>query len=260
MLLEMAQEDAREELGEGRHAQALGKGRERAAVRRMRLEVLRFAPVALAHCQTLLGRASHLDRKVAERELQVGRECVGEVLGHVGALVHQVHLGEHAHRARALRVVLTRELDGGIGLEIRAGRAHHQDDRARRLDVARDHLADLLLDVLRLPLRGERRHREPRKVDQRQVGHVRRVEAQEDGFVGHALLGAGARGGLRLDGLPDALELRGLRVGACELDGLLNAPAAVDEGAKLGAHLRWLGVVHQLERKRCARHHLLAEG
>ena len=50
--------------------------------------------------------------------------------GYVGPRVHQVEFRQHADRAHALRVVLSRQLDGGVGLQVGARRAHHQDDGA----------------------------------------------------------------------------------------------------------------------------------
>mmetsp|Transcript_43924 Transcript_43924/g.115416 ORF Transcript_43924/g.115416 Transcript_43924/m.115416 type:complete len:642 (-) Transcript_43924:364-2289(-) len=259
VLLEMSEEDAGEEAGERGHAEALGEGRVRPPVCRMPLEVARLRAEALAHREALFRWPSHLDCKVAERQLEVRGEGVGEILAHVGSRIHQVYLGKYAHRPRSLRVELARQLHGGVGLEVGARGADHQDDCARLPDVARDHLADLVLDVLGLSLRGERGHCQPGQVHQRQVGHVGREEPQEDSLVTHALQRARAGCRLRVNGVADGLELSGGGIGAAERDGLICAPAAVDERPKLGAHLRRLGDMHELQRERCARHHLLAE-
>ena len=125
------------------------------------------------------------------------------------------------------------------------------------LDVPADHPLDLL-DVARLPL-AVRRHREAGQIDEREVGHVRRVDPEEDRLVRDALLRAGARRRLRLDRRADLRELRRRRVGALQCNRLGRRPDAGREAAKLGAHRRRVGRVDELQRERRARAHLLAE-
>ena len=260
--LDLQQQHAREEGRELRYPQPLAHGGRRAAVARVRLEVGLLRVEAVAHREPALlrlGGRAVADGKVAERELQVGGHGIGQVVGHVGAGVHQVDLCEHAHGALARGVDLLDELHRGICLEIGSRRADEQDDRALLLDEGGDHASDLRLDVVWLALVGERRHRQAGQVDERQVGHIRRVDAQEDGLVRYALLAARARLGLILDGAPDVLELRGRRLGALQRDAHAQLPRPVAEVAELGAHRRGVGCVEELQRERRARDHLLAQ-
>ena len=155
VLAEVLQQHAGEECRRVRNTQTLGEDGARPAVRRVRGEVVGLAAKALAHRKRFLGGAAHLDRKIAEAQLQIRRHGVAQVVDDARARVHQVDLGEHSDSARAVGIMLPTEFDGGIGLQIASRGAHHQDDRALRRDVRAHHVADLLLDVLRLPLRRQ---------------------------------------------------------------------------------------------------------
>ena len=260
VLAQVVGEDAREEARERRHAEALAQRAPRLGVRRVLREVSLLETEAVGDRRRRhLGGRAVAHGEVAVAELEVGGHGVREVPRDVGAGVHQVDLRQHADGAVALRVVLLDELEGGVGLQVHPRGAHHQDDRALLLDVPADHPLDLRLDVARLPLVGERRHREAGQIDEGEVRHVRRVDSEEDRLVRHALLRAGARRRLRLDRRADLRELRRRRVGALQRNRLGRSPHAGREAAKLGAHRRRVGRVDELQRERRARAHLLAE-
>jgi len=211
------------------------------------------------HRQARLARAAHLDRKVAIMELQVRCDRVRQVARDIRPLVHQVHLGQDADRPLSQWVMLARQLDRGVGLEIGTGGTDHEDNGALLRDVGGDHLTDLRLDVLGLALCCQRRHRQPWQIYEREVWYVRREQPQVDRFGAHAFLTPGVRFGLRFDVATDARQLRGGRVGIRQCDLLLANPHALNEGTKLCAHFRRLRNVDQLQRKRRASHHLLTE-
>ena len=78
-------------------------------------------------------------------------------------------------------------------------------------------------DVAWLAVVGQRSHGEAGQVDQRQVGHVRRVVAHEDWRGRDALLRAGARLRLRLDRGADLLQLQFVCTKLDNRDGLFGA-------------------------------------
>eukprot|EP00958_Prasinococcus_capsulatus_P010457 scaffold1023_cov292-Prasinococcus_capsulatus_cf.AAC.1 len=156
-----------------------------------------------------------------------------EDLPGVGALVHQVKLGEHAEGSLPRGVHLLGEAQAVAVGQVRIGRRHRQHDAVGLADVLLHHILDLVHDGLRLPLGGDLG--QARQVHQRQVHHVRRIDGQVDGHRRH--IAALAHGAVRLclDLLAHVLEVAQL------------APLEVAELAVLVVAL------HQVEHQRTAR-------
>ena len=74
--------------------------------------------------------------------------AAGKDIDDIRALVHQVHLGQHTHRATAIDVHFRRELQTIRVCQVRVGGRHRQNDRVRLGDVLEQHIPDLPLNVL----------------------------------------------------------------------------------------------------------------
>lgn len=160
----------------------------------------------LARVDVLLAAVDHAH--VAQ--LQRDHVPVEDVAG-VRALVHDVHLGDHADGALAGGIVLLRQLDriaqGEVGVRGRDG----HDDAGRLADVPNHHVAQDLLDVPRLI--ADRIARDAGEVDESQVYHVWRIDLEVDGLVGHADARSGFALSLAYDFVADFVKIIELLVG-----------------------------------------------
>mmetsp|Transcript_16674 Transcript_16674/g.45409 ORF Transcript_16674/g.45409 Transcript_16674/m.45409 type:complete len:277 (-) Transcript_16674:152-982(-) len=118
----------------------------------------------------------------------------------IGALVHEVQLGQHPDGPQPLRVHLPRDLQAvGVGHILVRG-SHGQHDAVGPRDDLKNHATDLLGDVGGLVADGDLR--QPRQVHEREVHHVRRVHAQDDGVGAHPFVAASHLVGFHLNGFP----------------------------------------------------------
>lgn len=150
----------------------------------------------LAAFDVLLRAIDDADVAAAQRQQPILQDVAG-----VGALVHQVQLGDDADRPDALRIDLLGQLQRiGVG-QIGVGRRHRQYQARVLANELEDHRLDLGLDVDRLV--ADRHLCQARQIDQRQIEHVRRVDAQIDRNVGDSLVAAGDAVRFGLDLLAD---------------------------------------------------------
>ena len=146
----------------------------------------------LARLDVLLPAIDHAHVAQAQRNQLVRQDLV-----RVRALVHQVQLRDHAHRAQALRVHLARHLDRVAVRQVSVGRSDCHDNAVRLANELQHHATDDHLDVLRLV--AHRHARDARQIDQCQVDHVRAEHLQDDGALRHADARARLADRLRLD-------------------------------------------------------------
>mmetsp|Transcript_16802 Transcript_16802/g.51623 ORF Transcript_16802/g.51623 Transcript_16802/m.51623 type:complete len:642 (-) Transcript_16802:357-2282(-) len=164
------------------------------------------------------------DADVAEAQ---GDDAVLEHLRRVRAGVHEVQLGDDAHRAGALGIHLARHLERvGVG-EVRVPGGNREDDGVGVLDVLHAHVVDLELNVRRLV--AHRHLGDPGQVHEREVEHGGAVDAQRDGLRADALVAPGGAVRLALDLLTDLLKVVDLVVRAVQelAVGLLILPAGL---------------------------------
>ncbi|GIX64506.1 nesprin-1 isoform X1 [Babesia caballi] len=128
--------------------------------------------------------------------------------GHcVGPAVHQVDFGDDAQRPDSQRVGAPRQLERVAGGHVDVGGHHRQDDRARVARVAHDHLLRQRLDVVRLVAVLQRHPRDPRQVDEREVGRIGREDREDDWVVYDPLVHPRLLVRQLLDVLPRQLEV-----------------------------------------------------
>ena len=137
-----------------------------------------------------------------------------EVRARVRAAVHDVELGDDADRALALRVHEARERQGVAVREVAVRRGDGEDEARLALDVANDHLANLVLDVRGLVPHGHAR--DAGKVHERHREHVRGTDLEADLLLAHALVRPDPAVRLRLDLLAHSLEVGEDLAGAVE--------------------------------------------
>lgn len=111
---------------------------------------------------------------------------VEQQLASVGPPIHDVYFGDAADCPLAGGVDFARHVQHLIVGYILVGWDHAQDDSAGLHHVLLDHFAGDLVDVLVLPLDGDAG--QPRQVDDREVGAVRRIYVQDDRIVHDVLL------------------------------------------------------------------------
>ena len=199
---------------------------QRPASEKVQLLLSRFAQGA-RHVDVSLRAIDDTD--VTEAQVRHVARRAGQNLGRVGPFIHQVELREHAEREHAIGVGALGDLDGVAVREVGVGGRHSEHDRVGPRGVGVDHRRDLLADVRRLVT--DRILRDAGQVDERQVGHVGRVEAQVDRSRVEALVVAAhpPRVGVDL-----ATDLLGSRAG--KMDGGLGA--GLDGGRFLGGFER----------------------
>mmetsp|Transcript_160689 Transcript_160689/g.390342 ORF Transcript_160689/g.390342 Transcript_160689/m.390342 type:complete len:229 (-) Transcript_160689:13-699(-) len=115
----------------------------------------------------------------------------------IGARVHQIHLGEHANCAGALRIDLERHLERIRVGDVSVRRSHGKDHRRGVRDVLAAHRTNLCLDICGLI--SHRHLGDARQVNHRQVQHMGRVDLQVDGLLRDALVAPGRALRLALD-------------------------------------------------------------
>mmetsp|Transcript_11484 Transcript_11484/g.29072 ORF Transcript_11484/g.29072 Transcript_11484/m.29072 type:complete len:223 (+) Transcript_11484:843-1511(+) len=112
-----------------------------------------------------LGAVHDADVAESERDVFPAQHVDG-----VGALVHQIQLGDDAHGAVPLRVNSLGHLERFRRREVRIRRMHRENDRVFPLDVRQHHGANQPLDVLGLVAHGN--PREAREVHQGEIHDV----------------------------------------------------------------------------------------
>ena len=127
-----------------------------------------------------------------------------EVLG-IGAGVHEIQFSAHHQGAVAFWVDLPGQLEGLGGGEVGVGGVDGQYDALGVLDELQRHVVRLGLYVLRLVPHWDAG--DSRKVYQRQVEDMRRVDGQRDGCVADALVRSRQLVGLAGDLVPDFGEV-----------------------------------------------------
>jgi len=142
------------------------------------------------------------DGDVAEAE---GDDTAGKNVQDVGALVHNVNLGEDSDGPDTLRVDLPGEVEAVRVGKIGVGGRHSQNNRVLLGDELDAHVPDLLLNVLGLALDGDLGH--ARKIDQGEVKHAGRVNLEIDRDGGHALVAIGDLVRVLDDLLPDLVKV-----------------------------------------------------
>ena len=145
------------------------------------------------------------DRDIAETERD---DAPSQDVDHIGALVHQIHLGEDADGALALGVHLSGQLQAVRVGEIDVGGGDGQDDGVGLLDVLEDHVSDLALDIAGLVANGHAG--QAGKIDEGEVEDVWGVDAQVDGGRGDACVPANLGLGLPADLIPNLVEVKEL--------------------------------------------------
>lgn len=128
--------------------------------------------------------------------------------------IHQVDLGEYTDRPQTLRVDFTRHLQTVRVGEILVGSGNGENDTTRLGDILHEHIADLLLDVLRLVSNGNLR--QAGQIDEGECEHVRRVNAQVDRQGRDACVAARLGFGIAHDLVANLVEVVELLAGEME--------------------------------------------
>ena len=128
-----------------------------------------------------------------------------EDIARIGALVHEIKLGEHPDRACTIGVDALREGDGVRVGEIRVGARDREDDALGLAHKAENHLLDLRGDVGRLVADGHLRR--SGKIDQGEVEHVGLVHRENDRLVVHAEVAATLALGVGLNLAANLVEI-----------------------------------------------------
>ena len=95
-----------------------------------------------------------------------------------GSRAHKINLGQDTNRPRSLRVDFSRQLQPIRVRQILVARRDRQNDATRLRDILKQHISDLLLDILRLIT--DRHLGDTGQIDEGQREDVWRVDSEVD--------------------------------------------------------------------------------